>query len=400
MSKVWLVARFEFWTIVRRRSFVLATIGFPLLIAAVIGFGILTAIRSEDRRPLGYVDLAGIITLTPAQAASEPEVPLLALADEAAARAALLDQTIQGYVVLPDGYLQGEPPTLVGLAKAPTGTARSDFDAFLRANLLVGQSAEVRQSLSQRADLTVRSADGRREFSEAGIANVLLPFVAGFFFIYVVLSFSGYLLQAVTTEKENRTVEIMATSLAPTQLIGGKAAGLLAVALTQLAVWLGAATAALLIGSLFVPELAAIEVSWSLVALILLYFIPSFALMGGLMIAIGSAVSDLQQGQQIAGILNLFFMAPFFVLIILFAHPDGPLAIAMTLFPPTAFLTTTIRWGLTAIPLWQLALSWFMLVASALLTVWLAARVFRLGMLSYGQRLEWTSIRAALAGNR
>jgi ABC-2 type transport system permease protein len=118
--------------------------------------------------------------------------------------------------------------------------------------------------------------------------------------------------------------------------------------------------------------------------------------MGGFMIVIGSAVTELQQGQQIAGILNLFFMAPFFVLVILFANPDGPLAVALTLFPTTAFLTISIRWALTAVPLWQLGLSWLFLVTSALITVWVAARVFRLGMLSYGQRLGWASLKAAL----
>jgi ABC-2 type transport system permease protein len=89
-------------------------------------------------------------------------------------------------------------------------------------------------------------------------------------------------------------------------------------------------------------------------------------------------------------------MAPFFVLVVLFANPDGPLAVAMTLFPTTAFMTITIRWGLTTVPFWQIALSWSILVASALITVWLAARIFRIGMLNYGQRLDWTAIRTAL----
>ena len=306
------------------------------------------------------------------------------------------DGTIQGYVVLPPGYRQGEKATFVMMSEEAGQEARASFDDFLRANLVAGQPAQVQQRLNGGVDLTVRSADGRREISESSLVNVFLPFVAGFFFVYVVMSSSGYLLQAVTTEKENRTVEIMATSLSPMQLIGGKSGGLLAVALTQLAVWIGSLVLALVIGAFFVPELRAVEVSGSLVLVILLYFIPSFALMAGFMIAIGSAVTELQQGQQIGGILNLLFMAPFFVLVVLFANPDGPLAVAMTLFPTTSFLTITLRWGLTTVPPWQLVLSWLLLVASAVVTVWLAARVFRIGMLNYGQRLDWASIKAAL----
>jgi ABC-2 type transport system permease protein len=393
---MWLVGRFEFLTLVRRRSFVLATVGFPLLIAAVVGAGIVIAIRSADDRPLGYVDQAGIVTVTPEQAGLDSGVAFVAYLDRAAAERVLREGAIQGYAVIPAGYRQGEKATFVAMSKPPDAMLRGRFDDFLRANLIADQPLPVQQRLNGGVDLTIRSPDGRREFSQSGIVNVLLPFVAGFFFIYVVLSFSGYLLQAVTTEKENRTMEIMATSLSSMQLIGGKAGGLLAVALTQLAVWLGSLALALAIGGLFVPELARIQVSGSMVAVILLYFIPSFALMGGFMIAIGSAVTELQQGQQIASILNLFFMAPFFVLVILFANPDGPLAVALTLFPTTSFLTISIRWALTAVPPWQLALSWLALVTSALVTVWLAGRVFRLGMLSYGQRLGWASFKAAL----
>jgi ABC-2 type transport system permease protein len=62
-------------------------------------------------------------------------------------------------------------------------------------------------------------------------------------------------------------------------------------------------------------------------------------------------------------------------------------AVALTLFPTTAFITVTMRWGLTVIPLWQLVVSWLLLVGSAGLSVWAAARILRVGMLRYGQRL-------------
>lgn len=400
MNKTWLVGRFEFVTLVRRRSFVLATIGFPLLIAAVIGISVIMVTRSEDKRPFGYVDQAGLMTLSPEQAGLEPAVVLVPYPDRTVAQAHLLAEAIQGYAILPSDYLQGGRVTVVTLDEAADGSALDSFDDLVRANLMVAQPAEVRDRLLAGADLTIRSPDGRHEISESSLINVLLPFAAAFFFVYVVLSFSGYLLQAVTGEKENRTVEIMATSLSPLQLIGGKAGGLLAIALMQLAVWVGALAIGLIVGALFVPALRTVEISWSLVILILFYFIPSFALIGGLMIAIGSVVTEMQQGQQIAGILNLFFIAPFFVLIVLFANPDGPLAVAMTLFPTTSFLTITMRWGLTTVPAWQLVLSWLILVTSALITVWLAARIFRIGMLSYGQRLDRATIKAALVSRQ
>ncbi|HSN74855.1 MAG TPA: ABC transporter permease [Anaerolineae bacterium] len=397
MRKAWLVARHEYLTMVRKRSFVLATLAFPVLISAFLALTILLAQGRSDDRPLGAVDLAGVL-IDRAWQAGDSDVAFLPFASEAAALAALQAGRIQAYYLLPAGYRESGEVQLTALSEAPPGAAQRAFDAMLRAGLLADQPAAVQQRLTEGVSLTVRSADGRREFSQSNFINLLLPFVAGFFFIYAVLSSAGYLLQAVTTEKENRTVEIMATTLSPDHLIAGKALGLLAVALTQLAVWVAAIVLGLAVGAAVEPLLRSVQIPWPMLAVVLLYFLPSFALIGGMMIAIGSVFSDIQQGQQVAGILNLLFMAPFFVLIVLFANPDGPLAVGMTLFPTTSFLTVLIRWGLTTVPLWQLALSWLLLAASAAASVWAAARVYRAGMLQYGQRLSGAAIKAALRG--
>ncbi len=157
MNKAWLVGRFEYLTLVRRRSFVLATVGFPLLMVTVIGFGILLATSGEDKRPLGYVDQAGVVTLTPEQAGVEPAGTLVAFASRAAAAAALQGGTIQGYVVLPPGYRQDEKPTFVIINAASSEGVRASFDDFLRANLVAGQPAQVQRRLRDgvRLDRTV-----------------------------------------------------------------------------------------------------------------------------------------------------------------------------------------------------------------------------------------------------
>lgn len=395
MRKAWLVAKHEYLSMVRRRSFALATLAFPLIIAAIMAVSVLLSLGGSDDRPLGYVDQAGLLAPAAAQAA---EPPFLPFAGESAARSALESGRIQAYYVIDAGYRATGDLRLVALSEQPPAEARRAFNALLRSALLSDQPAAVQARLVEGAAVTVRSVDGQREFSDTNFVNLLLPFVAGFFFVYAVLASAGYLLQAVAAEKENRTVEIMATTLAPDHLIAGKAAGLLGVALTQLAVWTATLALAVAVGALLSPALRTVQTPWSMLAVVLLYFLPSFALIGGMMIAIGAVFSDIQQGQQVAGILNLLFMAPFFVLVVIFANPDGALAVAMTLFPTTAFLTVLMRWGLTTVPLWQMALGWLLLAATAGASVWAAARVYRAGMLHYGQRLSWPAIRAALRG--
>lgn len=223
-----------------------------------------------------------------------------------------------------------------------------------------------------------------------------LPFVASFFFVIAVMASGGYLLQAVTTEKENRTMELLITSLTPEQLVSGKAVGLMAVSLTQIGIWALAIVVGLIVGAQYLAPLRQAHVPWGMLGIAVLYFLPSYALVAGIMITIGSAVTETQQGQQIAGLINLLFFAPVFFLVLVIANPDNPLLVFLSLFPTTAFLTITMRWSLAVVPLWQMILSWVLLVASAAGSLWASARVLRAGMLRYGQRLELRAMFRAL----
>jgi len=182
-------------------------------------------------------------------------------------------------------------------------------------------------------------------------------------------------------------------------LIGGKTAGLLAASLTQLSIYVVAAVIGLKVAAPYIPELQQATVPWDYLGIMALFFFPSYALVAAIMVAIGGAVGELQQGQQVAGILNLFFMLPIFLLPVIFQDPSHPIVVAFSIFPTTSFLTISLRWGLGTVPLWQIGVGWVLLVATAVLTVWAAARVFRAGMLRYGQPLSVRAAVAALRGN-
>jgi ABC-2 type transport system permease protein len=406
MRKMWLVARQEYVGRVRQRSFLVGTLSILAIIAVIMGITAIIVMGGRDDRPVGYVDLAGVFGMQAASAADGPE--LRAFPDEAAAREALEAGVIQAFYMLPEDYLSRREVALFYGKDKPGERVSGAFDEALRtalaqralaASALVGRApAEVRQRLVEGSQVTLRSLDGRRQIDPSSIVDALLPFLAGFLFIMATMSSSGYLLQALTAEKENRTAEVMITTLSPTQLVGGKSAGLMAVSLTQLAVWLAVALAAIAVAGRFVPELRGLHVSPALIGIILLYFLPAFALIAGLMTAIGAIMPDQQQSQQIAGLLNMMFFVPYFLAAIFFTNPNGPLAVALTLFPTTAFTAITVRWGMTTIPIWQLVASWVILVTSATLCVLFAAQIFRVGMLTYGQRLDMRSIRAALGG--
>ncbi len=393
MPKMWRVAKHEYLTMVRRRSFLMGTLGLPTLAAVVLTIIILVVSGNRDSRPVGYVDESGVLAagIYPSTMDRRNSVDLQIYPDRATAHAALEAGQIQAFYVLDASYLQNQQIALYYWDKQPSESVQTQFDNMVRVNLLANTPNAVRNRALEGPDITIRSADGSRE-TRGNFMAFVLPFVVGFFFMMAVMSSAGYLLEAVTTEKENRTMEVMVTSLTPEQLIGGKALGLIAVSLTQLLIWLLTIFLALTIGAQFTPVLQGIRVPLALLGIVIAYFFPAFVLVGGLMTAIGSAVTDTRQGQQIAGLLNLLFALPFFFIVLVMEGPNNPILVALTLFPTTAFLTIALRWSVTAVPLWQLACSWVLLVATAAFSVWAAARILRAGMLRYGQRLSLHAI--------
>ena len=393
MRKLLLVARTEYVRMVMRRSFLLATLGIPFFIGIVTVISVIVATSARDDRPLGVVDGAGILGDV-ASLASSQGISALAFPDEATARAALEGGQVKAFYVVPSDYRTSPRVQLYYWQKAAENDANRKINRLLRAALVTQAPAAMHSRLLAGPIITQQSADGDERGIEKQVLGFLIPLFVGMFFVFVVMGSAGYLLQAVTTEKENRMAEVMFTSLSPLQLIGGKAIGLMGVAFTQIGLWLLALAIALLIAARSVPSFPAIQLELPLMLIVALYFIPTYALVAGIMITLGSMVTDLQQGQQISGMINMLFILPFFFFVLVFTKPDSPLMVALTLFPTTAFMTVAMRWGVTTVPAWQIVVGWSLLVATSALAIAVAARVFRVGMLQYGQALSLRAIAA------
>jgi ABC-2 type transport system permease protein len=400
MRNLWLVARHEYRRMVVRRGFILGTLAIPLGMVVLIALVVLVEALSQNSLPLGYVDKAGIldVTLQTTLPRADKRIEVRAFPDQGTALAALEREEIQAFFVFPPDYLQTLQTDLYYLEKPPSNGVWHEFNDFVRVNLINDFPEEVQQRLFEGPNITVRDIISNREFSDNSIINIILPFAASFFFFLATMLAAGYMLRVVADEKENRTMEIMLTSITPGQLIGGKGLGLLGVALTQLSIYVITIVVGLKVGATSMAALQNATAPWAYLGVMALFFFPAYALISAVMIAIGSSVTEVQQGQQVAGILNLFFMLPLFLAPLLFNNPSHPVLVFMTLFPTTAFLTISLRWGLGTIPAWQLGMSWALLVATTMFTVWVAARIFRAGMLRYGQPLKLKAALTAIRG--
>jgi ABC-2 type transport system permease protein len=398
MNNFWLVAKQEFRNRTFKRSFVIGTFAFPVLMAIIIGIVILIVVQSFDRRPFGYVDYSGALENSTMPNDGEDSVEIIAFPDEISARAALDAEEIQGYHILPEDYLETLYVDLYYLEEAPGSEVLVDFDDYVRANILDETKTTTQIRIMDGTSLTIRAMDGSREFKDnaTGIIVVLLPLIIAMFFLFVVMGASGYFLQVVTDEKENRTMELMLTSVSPSQLIGGKSIGLVAVGLTQLTVWIASIAVAWIVAQQYFEILRDVTLPWDVLLIFAIFFLPSYAIVAGLMICIGAIVTEIQEGQQISGIINLLFTFPIFFAALVFADPDSPFMVVLSFWPTTSLMTIIMRWGFTVIPLWQVAISWIICVISGIAIIWVASRIFKLGMLRYGQRLTLKAAFAAL----
>ena len=406
MNKLWLVARYEYTRHVLQKSFILVLLSVPAVIALSIGLGAYMDSRENKSAPLGYVDLAGVLSdplpapppgSSPNSSGTPALVPLVPYRSEEAARAALDAGRIQAYYVVTAGYLQTNRVDLVYIAP-PGDNVRRQFWDFMQINRLRDLPGARAERAVAGPNLAVRwPADmpgGGREFSGESFFDSLLPLFSALTFLILLASSGGCLMQAVVEEKENRTMEVVVTSLSPSQFIAGKVAGIAGVALTQLAGWVVCCVLGVWAGGhlLDIGLLQGLRIDWRIMGTMVALGLPAYVMFAAVLTAVGATAAQAQEAQQVSGLLGLFSAIPFWLAQPILESPNGALAIGMSLFPPTALPALSFRLAFSPVPPWQIGLSVAILTASALGAVWLAGRAFRLGMVRYGQRLRWGEI--------
>jgi len=397
MNRFWLIAAYEYRSNVFKKSFLVVMLSVPLLIALMLSIGFFIERSQENDEPVGYVDHVGVLTL----AVQSPEVysewvsqqdeavAFIAYPDEQQAQQALQDGDIQAYFVVAADYHEWRRVYLVYI-DPPGNNARRQFYDFLQINLLAGRPEQAALRAVAGTEVIVRSLDGRREVpASAPTFELVLPLIITIALLAMLLTSSGYMLGAVTDEKENRTMEVLTTSVSTFQLIGGKIAGIVAISLTLLVSWILEVVFGIWIASLMgVAWFASPSIDWFGILSILAVAIPGYVLAAALMVALGAVMPSTQDAGSISGIFFILHFAPLYMSWIFIQTPHGPAAVALSLLPFTALVSIGLRNLAAIIPTWQIVASATVQIVCAAGAIWLAARVFRAGMLRYGQRLS------------
>ena len=405
MNATMIIARHELLTVVRRKAFILLSVGLPLAAGLIVMLLNLaarpTAAALEEltqpklpTAPQGYVDRAGLISEMPEQMRSS----FVAYATEAEARLATSRGEVDGFLVVPADFVAQGKVIYYSRDFNPLGADErvSAFRYLVFANLVA--DPQLASLLWQPANVTELALEGRQETDTSTEATFWLPY-AILMILFLSLSMaSGWLLESVANEKDTRMLEIMLSSISPTQMLVGKALGLGVAGLAQLVLWLVTAATLLTLGGRGLSIPAGFEITPGTIVWAVVYFLLGYAVYAALISGLGALAPTLRDASSATFLIYLPMIVPLWFLNSIVSQPNGPLAVILSIFPLCSPVVMVARMVRVAPPLWQMGLSTVLLLLTAYGVTRMAARVFRAQTLLSGQSLSLASLRAALSG--
>jgi ABC-2 type transport system permease protein len=254
-----------------------------------------------------------------------------------------------------------------------------------RANI----SEEKLRELSQKVQFSVTKLTDKGEEKDSG-GGFGAAFVIGLL-IYITLAIYGQtIMGAVVEEKETRIAEILFSSARPFELMLGKLVGVGLAGLTQLSIWLGSAIILLVFGlasmqaaglPLSMPNITPLSVVYFLI-----FFFLGFFIFATIFALIGSMVTTVQEGGQFAFLPVIILLAGFYCIFPIMRDPNSTFSFWVSVAPFVAAITMPVRIAIETPPFWQILISILFNLATIFALVWLASRVYRVGMLMYGKR--------------
>lgn len=391
MKKLWLVVKHDYMKNIRQKSFLLAIFSLPLFLGLSFSLGYFMQSQTRSSNTIGYVDRSGVLEnpLSMNEISDKEHVEIVAVSTTDEAERLLKSGNLQAFFLIPDNYPSNIDIEIFFLDQ-PGENAIRDFYDFLQLNLARNFPEEIRKRVSIGTNSIIRTPDGTREFPENNpTVSMFLPLFIGLGFILLLLVSSGYLMSGFLDEKSNRTIELLITSLSPTQLVGSKLITMVAIGLTMLATWIIVSLVAIVIGVniLDLEWVKEITINWENVFVILSVAIPSYIFAAALMLGIGLLLGNSQEAESIGPLFFMVAFVPIWFIGLITNNLDGPAALILSSLPITSILTIGLRSIFMQIPTWQLVLSLSVQFLMMLGAIWLAVSTFRIGLLRTGSKI-------------
>ena len=225
---------------------------------------------------------------------------------------------------------------------------------------------------------TIVAASGEQQ-SSRGFQSAL-PFILGVLLFMGVMIGGQTLMTSTIEEKSSRVIEVLLAAVSPMELMMGKLLGQLAVGLLVMGIYVGLGIFALFQFAMFGL------LDPMLVVYLLVFFLVTYLVFGALMMAIGAAVNQMNEAQSLVGPIMLLLIVPYVLAPIIGQAPNSPFSIAVSFIPPiNTFAMLSRLASSTPPPAWQVWLTVAVGAGFAMLTVWFAAKIFKIGLLMHGK---------------
>ncbi len=402
MHNIWLIAKREYLEQVRGKAFKITTILVPSIFIAIFGVMYLAGKNSGTGKHIAIASSDAVLAQRiGGQLSSDKDaqmkVEVIAPATDED-RQRLMERVdskdLDGFLWLQMAPGQSQPTgTYESRTSGDFATVGRLTDALTRAAMQQeltarGLSAKDVDSLTKDIKIETLQIQNGKTSSSSAMGTFWAAYGMAFLLSFTTIMYGMNVGRSVIQEKTSRIFEVMLASVKPEEMLAGKLIGVGSVGITQLAIWIAAAT--VLAGSAFAAKFVsgdmAVHVSYALVALFAVYFILGYVLYSSLFAGLAATVSTEQELQQYSPLAAVPIWLSFGMIAFIVSNPNSIWSVAISMFPPCAPITMFLRMASQFPPYWQIALSIALMLVAIVVVLWVASKIYRVGILMYGKR--------------
>ncbi len=411
MRKIWVVIRREFVEKVRNKWFIISTVLGPLLMASIVVLPILLAEKGASERRIAVLDVgtdnfAGRLVdwlngPVPVDA-TLMQVDLAELESIAdSLTAAVGTKHLDGYLIVSDEAIEDGEVEYRG-SNVSSMADMQVLEQVIRQAVLTerldraGVDPLVVAQAQGRVRMRTTNIRGGELTDESGATTFMLAYGVWLLLYMSILLYGVQVMGAVVEEKTSRVIEVLISSLRPFQLLAGKVVGVGAVGLFQLLIWSVSAWVLFqkrdAVLGLFGIEVAGGQsfslpgISLAAVAIVLAYFVLGYFLYAAMFAAVAAMSNSEAEARQAQTPVVMLLVIPSFLMLGILQQPDGSMAVALSLIPFCSPIAMPVRWAAATVPASEMVASVAILAFTLWLVIWVAARIYRVGILMHGKR--------------
>ncbi|HRZ19312.1 MAG TPA: ABC transporter permease [Methanofastidiosum sp.] len=383
-SKTKIVALTEFITNVKRKEFIILTLLLPLILltSMVIPLFFMQTV-SHEKETLGVVDETGIVMPVLKERYTDYLIKEIANAEEA--RQLLENNNISSYIIIEKDFIEkGKVSYYSKIQLSSFSSANMNLERIVSdiaiENLLrnEGISNEIINKVKDPIEMeriTVTKTGDEKETPFSFVGNYLLPL----FLFMSIMNAGGYLLNGIVEEKENKVVEVLLSTISPSELLSGKILGLGGLGILQVSIW-G-------IGIIAVTKILNIPlITFEKGIIIMIFFILGYFFYSSIFAMIGSISTSTRDSQQISAIVSFIVFIPMLLFFGIVQNPNMAFIRLLGMIPPFTPSIMIMRVLLTETPISDIIISIIILIGSVIVAAKIASKIFNIGILMYGKK--------------